>query len=205
MSAHSLLGRLTAVTMAGALTRVALLLVLIPRIGVVGAAWAAAISTCIDEGIITFMALQHFHIRTSAFITRIVRPVIAAAAMAAGLVAIGSNPEGNVAWTLATDMAGGAALYATVLLATWLSVGRPEGAETEALKALRRAIWRFGVRKNPYDPERRSARKRQSGGASLNFWSTRSRTTTPENVLLSRIHDRIRVSPQVSAARLMSS
>src|SRR3984957_17489315 len=57
LSAHSLLGRLTAVALAGAFVRVVLLLALIPGQGVAGAAIAAAIATCVEQGATTLMAV----------------------------------------------------------------------------------------------------------------------------------------------------
>ena len=62
MSAHSLLGRLTALALAGAGVRIVLLLALIPPFGVTGAAWAAAIATCIEQGATLMMALRRLRI-----------------------------------------------------------------------------------------------------------------------------------------------
>ena len=62
MSAHSLLGRLTAVALAGAVLRIGLLLAFIPGFGVTGAAWAAAIATCIEQSATLVMALRRLRI-----------------------------------------------------------------------------------------------------------------------------------------------
>ena len=142
MSAHSLLGRLTFVALAGAVLRIVLLLLLIPPYGVTGAAWAAAIATCVDQGATLLMALRHLRVTLRTFATHIVRPAIAAGAMTIGVLAIGSwhALDGGVTWTLAVQAATGAIVYTIVLLAAWLAVGRPEGAEADSIRAIRRKI-----------------------------------------------------------------
>jgi O-antigen/teichoic acid export membrane protein len=146
MSAHSLLGRLTFVALAGAALRIVLLLLLIPGFGVAGAAWAAAIATCADQGATLVMALRHLKVGAHAFVRHIVRPVLAAAAMACGVVAMAlwrrPAPDGDIVWPLVAEVAAGAIVYIGVLLVTWLAAGRPDGPEADAVRAIRRVFAR---------------------------------------------------------------
>ena len=143
MGAHSLLGRLTAVTLAGAAVRIVLLLLLIPPFGVAGAAWAAAIAICADQGATLIMALRHLKVPLGALVGHIVRPLIAAAVMACGVLTITrSMPDGAVVWSLVIEVAVGAIVYTMVLLVAWLAAGRPDGPEADAVQAIRRAAAR---------------------------------------------------------------
>src|SRR5580658_3505345 len=101
MSAHSLLGRLTFVALAGAALRIVLLLLLIPPFGVAGAAWAAAIATCVDQGATLLIALRLLRVRLRTFAGQIVRPVLASVAMVIAVLAIGMWHvlDRNVLWT----------------------------------------------------------------------------------------------------------
>ena len=146
MSAHSLLGRLTAVALAGAVLRIVLLLLLIPPFGVTGAAWAAAIAICVDQGATLVMALWHLKVGLRALVECIVRPVLAAAAMACGVLAIApwrrAVSDGDVAWSLVVEVATGAIIYTAVLLMAWMMAGRPDGPEADAVQAIRRTVAR---------------------------------------------------------------
>jgi O-antigen/teichoic acid export membrane protein len=143
MSAQSLLGRLTAVALAGAVLRIVLLLVLIPQAGVTGAAWAAAIATCLDQGAILLMALRRLRIGLAAFAGHVARPAAAALVMAAGVFAAGSwRPEAGVVWTLTVEVTTGVVLYTCVLLLAWLASGQPDGPESDSLRMIRRMVAR---------------------------------------------------------------
>jgi hypothetical protein len=89
------------------------------------------------------MALRHLRVRFRAFAGHVVRPVVAAAAMAGGVTAV-SAYGADVAWALAIQVATGAVVYAVVLLIAWLVAGRPDGPEADAVRALRRATFRHG-------------------------------------------------------------
>jgi O-antigen/teichoic acid export membrane protein len=142
MSAHSLLGRLTFVALAGAVLRIVLLLLLIPPFGVAGAAWAAAIAICVDQGATLVMALRHLRVRLPVFVGTFARPALAACAMAIAVLAVGSWHEldGEVVWTLAVQAAAGAIVYTVVLLTAWVAAGRPDGPEADSLRAIRRKV-----------------------------------------------------------------
>jgi O-antigen/teichoic acid export membrane protein len=143
MSAHSLLGRLTAVALTCAALRVILLVALIPRFGVAGAAWAAAIATCVEQGVTTVMALRRLRVGASVFLIHIVRPVLAAVAMACAVFVAGLFVPGeNVVWLLTIQVTTGVTVYTLVLLMAWLVAGRPDGPETDTLRAIHRAVVR---------------------------------------------------------------
>jgi lipopolysaccharide exporter len=142
MSAHSLLGRLTFVALAGAVLRIVLLLLLIPKFGVTGAAWAAAIAICADQAATLFMALQHLRIRFRSFISQIVRPLLAACAMTIGVLATEAwhALDGSAAETLIVRALVGAITYAIVLLVTWIAAGQPDGPEADIVRVVRRKV-----------------------------------------------------------------
>ena len=142
MSAHSLLGRLTFIALAGAVLRIVLLLLLIPPFGVAGAAWAAAIATCVDQGATLILAFRHLRVKLRALVSQIVRPLLAVCAMAIGVLAIGSwqAPDDHVAWELTVQSAAGAIVYTMVLLAAWIAAGRPDGPEADGVRAICRKV-----------------------------------------------------------------
>jgi lipopolysaccharide exporter len=144
MSAYSLLGRLTAVALAGAALRIGLLLLLIPTYGITGAAWAAAVATLFDQGAILGMAMRHLKVRFGAFVSHIVRPVLAACAMGCGVAAIGLSwdADGDAALTLAIEVVAGAVIYTAALLVAWMIAGRPDGPEADAVQVIRRTVAR---------------------------------------------------------------
>jgi lipopolysaccharide exporter len=142
MSAHSLLGRLTAVALAGAVLRIVLLLALIPGSGVTGAAWAAAIAICVEQGVTTVMALRMLRVRFVTFAGHITRPVLAAAAMACAVAASGLWQGDGVVWPLTVQVVAGVIVYTAVLLIAWLVAGRPDGPESDTLRAIHRAVAR---------------------------------------------------------------
>jgi lipopolysaccharide exporter len=143
LSAHGLLGRLTAVALAGAAIRVILLLALIPGHGVAGAAIAAAVATCIEQGATTLMAMRRFRIGFGAFVSHVARPVIAAAVMTVGVAAIRPLLAGyDDALTLIAEVVSGATIYMVVLMIVWIASGQPDGPEGDALRILRRAVAR---------------------------------------------------------------
>ncbi len=140
LSAHALLGRLVGITLAGAAVRVALLALLIPSFGLPGAAMAAAVAVVLEQGFTVATALRRFRVSGGAMLRRVWRPALAAAAMAAVLAACGFGWPGDAGVVrLAEAAVSGGAIYAAVLLSSWIIAGRPEGAETDMLAILRRA------------------------------------------------------------------
>jgi O-antigen/teichoic acid export membrane protein len=139
LSAHARLGRLVGITLCGAAVRVALLALLIPGFGLTGAAVGVAAAVMLEQALTVGTALRLFKVSAGRLLRRIVRPVLAAMAMAGFMAAIGlgwSDDRSPILLMQAT-MAG-AAVYAAVLLASWVLAGRPEGAETDVMALARR-------------------------------------------------------------------
>jgi O-antigen/teichoic acid export membrane protein len=137
LSAHALLGRLTAVVLAGAALRIALLLLLIPRAGVTGAAAAAAIAMVLEHGYTLGMALHRLQVRWIAFVGLIARPAIACGAMAAAVTALTpALSDSTPAIALTIEAIAGAVVYVAVSLAAWFAAGQPDGAESTVLALL---------------------------------------------------------------------
>ena len=138
LSAHALLGRLVGITLAGAAVRVVLLALLIPTLGLVGAATAAAIAMALEQSLMVATALRQFRVKPRLLLLGIWRPGIAAVTMAGVLAGTGlgwSDDPGVPG--LITAIAVGAATYGLVLIAAWILTGRPEGPETDLLSVLR--------------------------------------------------------------------
>ena len=139
LSAHALLGRLVGITLAGAAVRVALLLLMIPLLGLPGAATGAAIAVMLEQALTVATAMRQFRIPIGALLQGVWRPLLAALAMAGVLVGTGlgwSDDAGVPA--LAEAITTGATTYTIVLLLSWIAAGRPKGAETDVLRLLHR-------------------------------------------------------------------
>jgi lipopolysaccharide exporter len=159
LSAHALLGRLTAVVFAGAVLRIALLLLLIPRAGVTGAAAAAAIAMIMEQGYTIGMALRRLRVPWIGFLGLVARPTIACGAMATAVFALAPFLQGAApASVLATDAGAGTVVYISVSLAAWFAAGRPAGAEAAVLALLADAAsdvpslfnpWKWRGRRDP--------------------------------------------------------
>jgi lipopolysaccharide exporter len=141
LSAHALLGRLASITLASAAVRVAMLALLIPPFGLTGAAIAAACAVVLEQALTVATALRRFRVGLGAIARLIWRPVLAAAAMAVVLCAMGLGWTGNAdPLGLIEAVLTGGLVYAAVLLGSWTLAGRPPGPETDVLALLRRAV-----------------------------------------------------------------
>jgi lipopolysaccharide exporter len=138
LSAHALLGRLVGITLTGAAVRVALLMLLIPRFGLTGAAIGAAVAVLLEQALTVATALRRFHVGAGMMIRRVWRPALAAAAMTAVLAGSGLGWSDDPSLViLIKAVITGAGIYAAVLLASWRLAGRPAGAETDIMALLR--------------------------------------------------------------------
>ena len=137
---HGRMGLVLGIILAGAGLRVGLLLLLIPRFGLLGAGAAAALGLVFDHFFYLIVTLRVFAIPLPALLARLWRSALATAAMAAMLVwgGTGWQHAASPAWALLSGAAIGAAAYAALLLVLWTLSGRPQGAERDALAALRR-------------------------------------------------------------------
>jgi len=141
LTVHGLLAGLVGIVLSGMVLRVALLLAVIPGFGVSGAAWAAAVSICIEQGLTMVMAFRRFGISMAGFAAQLWRPVLGSATMVAVLVVTGLGwaPAHDEALVLPLVLAVsiGATAYCGTVLIAWLAAGRPDGAEADVLAVLR--------------------------------------------------------------------
>jgi O-antigen/teichoic acid export membrane protein len=140
LSAHALLGRMVGMTLAAAVVRIVLLVVLIPPLGLTGAALAAAASVVLEQALQVGSVLRRFKIRPWRLFAHVWRPGLGTAAMAVVLWQTG------LGWTdtsgplvLAEAVTVGAVTYGLALMGIWMAVGRPAGAERDMIAMVRRS------------------------------------------------------------------
>ena len=149
LSAQARLRTVLAVTLTAALTRLLLLAILAPRIGLVGAAMAVAASVVVEDALYIGLTFRRYQMRVGALLARVWRGLLAAGCMAATLVEAGlgwtevTGGPAELALKLVTAITLGAMVYVGVLLLSWLASGRPEGAEADAVAMLRRLLRRL--------------------------------------------------------------
>ena len=131
--------------LASTLVKVSALLLLVPRVGLPGAAAALAGSSLVNVVVLLWYALPRAAVSPSQLLACMIRPAIATLAMVGVLWQLG------MAWTPAAAAFGfagdaaarsltGALCYALVLFGTWFAMGRPDGAERLAL-TMAKAVW----------------------------------------------------------------
>ena len=147
---HALLPQVFSIGLASVLLRVALLIVFIGQFGLYGAAIAAAIAICVEQGLYVLLAMRQIALKLTQLVHVTWRALLATATMAAVLLrtGLGEHIAGASPAALARQLAVavfvGAAVYTTVLLAAWFATGRPAGAETDVLALARRMFGRLG-------------------------------------------------------------
>ena len=148
ISTHGLLRRMFEINLAVLIVRVVLLIVFIARLGLLGAAIAAAVAIAMEQGLYVLLTLRHFAVRLTDLVQHTWRSLLATAAMAAVLLRTGvawhaaSADAGALAQQLLAAVTTGIIVYGVVLLAAWLAAGRPAGAETDCLAMARRLAGR---------------------------------------------------------------
>lgn len=156
LAAHGLLRRSFLIGTFSVAVRVSTMLLLVPRYGLTGAAYAWAISVTAENALNMLVAFRCFHIPLSALPAKLWRAGLAVAAMVAGLHAAGLGWTAPFDLSTAAAQLGGAVLlgatiYVTVLTALWLAVDRPAGGEADLLEFLYRLINR--VRRGLNNPK----------------------------------------------------
>jgi O-antigen/teichoic acid export membrane protein len=147
---HALLPQIFSIGLASVLLRVALLIVFIGQFGLYGAAIAAAIAICVEQGLYVLLTMRQIALKLTQLVHVTWRALLATATMAAVLLrtGLGEHIAGASPAALARQLAVavfvGAAVYTTVLLAAWFAAGRPAGAETDVLALARRMFGRLG-------------------------------------------------------------
>lgn len=119
-----------------------LLLVISPRFGVVGVAYAIASVTCLMTIVDYAIAPRLLGIERRRFLAVVWRPIVAALAMAAGvwILRFVLPPPSDVtghAWSLFLTVVLGAIVYLTCLLALWRFGGRRDGPEQWVIRLVK--------------------------------------------------------------------
>ncbi len=141
-SVHAWMQAMLKLNLALTFCRLLLLLVLVPRFGLIGAAIALAVTDAIDQVIYLVVTVRRLQVGLRAILARVWRTLVATAVMAASLVALHlgwttwSGPPAALAPRLAEAVALGAAIYAATHVALWFATGRPNGAERDVLATL---------------------------------------------------------------------
>lgn len=147
-SAHAWLRSLLWMTAASAMLRIALLVTMIMRYGLLGAVLAGAVMAVLVEAVYLVIAQRRLGISIVALLLGVTRPAVAVAFMAAvlNLAGMGWNvwhgTSFEIGLRLIAAIALGAAVYTGSLLGLWFLAGKPAGAETDALTMLRRMAGR---------------------------------------------------------------
>jgi lipopolysaccharide exporter len=145
-SAYGLLRTIFAVTVTAAATRILLLVVLLPWIGVVGAAVAVTASVFVEDVLYIGLTFRRFGGRAVGLLAQVWRGLLAVACMAVALVQAGlgwtpaSGGPAALAMQLAAAVALGGVVYVGVLLLAWIASGRPPGAEADGIAILARSV-----------------------------------------------------------------
>ncbi len=133
---------------------VPLLVVLVPRHGLAGAAWSYAISTALYTPYSFWVLHRTLDLNHRRFVGAIWRPMfaglVAAFATLSVLQFLGMPSPGATLGTVAAGLAVSILLCAGTVLALWTLSGRPEGAEATVLKFMaatgRKALAHIGLK-----------------------------------------------------------
>lgn len=147
------LGKLRLVTVINAVQFLILVSLMVPgllRYGVTGAAWAFLGTMLLMIPVNQILIARCLGLGPTTFGARLVRPLSAALAMAAGVLLIKSQlvlQAVTLDYVLALLLcaATGALLYVLALYALWRGAGRPDGAERFAFEKLQGALARAGL------------------------------------------------------------
>jgi lipopolysaccharide exporter len=151
LSAFGMLRQQFAITLSCLAPRLILLILLVGRFGILGAAVGAVSGMALEHLVFMMVTFRHFNLSLVGLAKRIWRSIIAAAVMASMLVAAGTGwtqARGgalDLVWTLAGATALGAAAYSLALAALWWLSGRTEGPESDLLTFAARLLRRLSV------------------------------------------------------------
>ena len=128
---------------------IGLMLVLVPRLGSLGAAWAILAGSTAAMALNYTMVLGELQLALSELVGALLRPIVGALAMAGALIFLAAQwpPESGVAG-IATQLVVMCLVGAVTYLATvglcWWCTGRPEGSETQVVAFARASLQRPG-------------------------------------------------------------
>jgi len=152
LAAHGMLQRQLGITLAAVAVRLGLIIPLITRFGILGAAIGAFAAMILEHSLFVATAFRRFGLCPVDLVRRVWRPAAAAAAMAAVLAGTGMGwaavpgDAGHVALVLIGSASLGVGAYGSVLLALWSLSGRSAGAEADAVEMTRRLVRRLVAR-----------------------------------------------------------
>jgi lipopolysaccharide exporter len=137
---------------------IGMMLLLVPRLGVIGAAWAMLAGALVAAMLNYAMALRELHLRLAQLAAVLWRPTLGALVMAASVASVGSlrygveSTFGDSVFRLASQVLVGVLTYVGTVLAAWWLCRRPAGAESQVLGVLgERFGWRLlpGLTRTP--------------------------------------------------------
>ncbi len=140
----------------GSIVRIALLLLLCPSLGTIGAAIAVMVSFALEMATFLIEVMRALRIGLFMLARQVWRPVLAAGLMVLGLRQLNMGSAGGsvdvLAGEVARAVAVGVGIYVVALGGSWIVCGRPSGAETDALRMLDRMLLRRLRRANAGAP-----------------------------------------------------
>ena len=129
-----------AITLGATLLRLILLALLIPPLGLVGAALAAGAGIVVEQALAAIWAMRRLHLPPFALLPLLWRCVLATVVMAVSLWSAGLGWSDSSVLKLAVAVPLGAIAYAAALFALWLLAGRPDGPEKDLLALVSRRL-----------------------------------------------------------------
>ncbi len=149
MNAHALLRTMFRIQISAVAAKLLLLVVLVMRLGLLGAAIAVGLAAMLEHLLYLWVVLRTLELRIAEILRCTWRSLCGALVMAAGLCACGlgwNSVAGRtpaIAGELALAVTLGAALYLAAVGACWLAAGRPGGPERDLAGMARRAVARI--------------------------------------------------------------
>ncbi len=144
LNAHALLRPLLGIQALSVAVKLALLIVLTPWRGLLGAALVVSLATALEQGLTLALTLRYLGLG-GADVLRVTWPsLLGASAMAAGMAALGfgwtavNRSGAALAGALLAAVMAGAVIYAAAVGACWAVRGRPDGAERDMLGMISR-------------------------------------------------------------------
>ena len=131
----------------GAAARLALVALLVPGYGLVGAAWGGAVSMLLEAVAYQAMKWRTLPYSPRALVEAVIRPFVATVGMGAvvwwtGLANASSSADTiQLIEQLAATVLAGAGCYAGLVFVLWWVAGRPAGTEADILWAVGRRGW----------------------------------------------------------------
>ena len=148
LNARAALRSILAITVASAVLRISLLLLLIPWLGLLGAACAIGLALLLEHLALVGCVLRMLALKPARLLAAVARPILATAAMALLLWGIGLGwtvPPASAADAVSALLIAiplGALTFTAALLLLWRAVACPAGAEADMLAMIRRVAGR---------------------------------------------------------------